>query len=227
MEREYCNIGTKVSPEAYKTLIRICAKKRITLYELVQIIGDIVLRYMSDEQNLTPDMEAAIMAFEHQDNWSHAFNLCDHTKDKEVIEATYYFGDKSVSGVRAVHVHAPFFDQWTQDLNIQHILERTLCLLTPTRYKRMRQMANAKGCTSILELLDFLVNTQDKEDSMKEYREDFEDANRSDYGTRPSEHHYMRSMHRTVDSVNDSLNRQMTIDFGEDDAAMAEEEANA
>lgn len=226
MEREYRNIGTKVSPEAYKALMKICAKKHITLYDLVQIIGDIILRYMSDEHNLTPDMEAAIMTFEHQDDWSHAFNLCDHTKDKEVTEAIYFFGDKSVNGVRAVHVKTPFFGQWTQNYNVQDILERTLCLMMPTRYKRMRRIASDKGCTSILELIDFLINTQDTEDTMREFREDFEDANRSDYGTKPSEHHYMRSMHRTVDSVNDSLDRQMTINFGEDDAALAEEEAS-
>lgn len=213
MEQPYTIVGTKVSPEAYEILKNICAKKDCTLYELMQIVCDTLVRYTSDRHNLSPEMEKAIMMFEHEDQWSHAFNLCDYTADKEVAEATYFIGSKSASGVRAVHVKTPFFGDWSQDYNVQTILERTLCLLFPTRYKRMRAMAVDMGCSSILQLIDTLIDAHSKDGDLQTIRSSFEDASRTDYGTKAADHLYRRKPHRTVDSFNQQL-QQTKIDFG-------------
>lgn len=226
MEKEYKLIATKISPETYELIEAICAKKKITKYDLLQIVCDMLVRYMSDRHNLTPNMEAAIMLFEHADEWSHAFNLCDYTAEKEVTEATYFFGDPDKKGVRAVHVKAPYFGDWSQEMNVGKIFERTLCLMMPTRYKRMRQLAQECGCESQIELIDMLINDRCSHNSLQEIREGFEDAARSDYGTKPTDTPYKRKMHRSVDSVNEQLARQQVIQFDEEDEHTAEMEAN-
>jgi len=225
MEKDFKIVATKVSPHTYTLLKRIAAKKKVTLYEMVQIVCELFVRFTSDSTNLTPDMEEAIMLFEHLDDWSHAFNLCDYTTEKEVTEAVYFVGDKNKKGVAAVHVKTPYLGDWTQDVNVQRIFERVVCLMFPTRYKRLRQLAIEQDCKSLIELIDTLCSNQIKEDSLRQIREGFEDAARSDYGTKASDAQYRRSMHRTVDSVAQSLQR--TIQFTEDDEELAQMEVDA
>lgn len=222
MEKDYMIIATKVSPETYKLLTQLSAKKQITKYELLQLVCEVLVRYMSDKQNLTPDMEKIIQMFEQQDNWSHAFNLCDYTTDKEVTEAVYFLGDKTKKGVAAVHVKTPFFGDWMQDVNVQRIFERVVCLMFPGRYKRLRMLAVDMNCNNLIELVDTLALNQQKEDSLQEIREGFEDAARIDYGTKATDTLYKRKMHRTVDSVNESLQKEIVFD--EEDMRAAEEE---
>lgn len=218
MPRQFKNIGTKVSPEAYEILSSICAKKQISLYDLLQMLCDVIVRYTSDSQNLQPDMEEAIMLFEHMDNWKRAYNLCDYTADKQVTEATYFVGDPKKEGTRAIHVKAPFFGDWTQDTNVSSIFERTCCLMMPTRYKRMRMLAQEHGCHSLIEMIDSMIGEQEKEDSLRDIRSEFEDARRSNFGKKADEDvRYKRVMHRTVDSLNAQLDRTRESDGEEDE----------
>ena len=216
-EENYRMLQTKVSPETYARAKSIERKKGISIYRIIQMMVDTIVRYMDDRHNLTPEIEKAMSLFEHLYGWRDALNLADPTVDKEVGEAIYFLYDPEgkQKGTRAVHVTKPFFGNWTQDENVQHLLERFVCLVFPERYRRLRALAVEEGCSSLLELIDHLIDTHSQDSDTREFREQFEDAARAEnnrpviYGARTKRKH-----HLTPDSMEA---RQSIIRFGPDD----------
>ena len=205
---KYKNLSTKVSPEAWTRMNRIAASRGLSIYDLLQMVCDTLIRYMDDRHNLTEEMELAMNIFEHLTGWKDSINLVSPTIEKEVCEATYYLQDTSGKhkGCRAVHVSKPFFSTWTQDENIQHIIERTLCLIVPERYKRLRTLAVELECTSILELIDKLIDNHSKDSDLQEFRQSFEDANRHEFGKTIEFGHKPKQRHsRSVNNMFDKI----------------------
>ena len=175
---------TKVSPETFKRIKQIEEKLHMKSYGIIQMMVDCIVRYMDDRHNLTPEMEQAMSIFEHMVGWASALNLADPAVAKEIGEATYYLYDKDgkKKGVRGVHITRPYFTEWKQDFNIQHILERNLELLIPETYNRMRRVCAQLGFDSMLEFFNFVVDHFSQEQDIAELRSIFEDAARSDNG---------------------------------------------
>ena len=194
-------IATKVKSNIVPLLERICAKKGMSLYTLFQLYCDVTVRYMSDRHNLTPEMERIMTQFEHMEGWGKAFNLADYTTEPEVCSALYFLGDKGKQGVRGVMIERPFFGKVEEDVNVQSILERTINLLYPERYKRLRRVAVELGASSILEMFDMLIEDKIKDSEVKFYRDEFSDCERSDFGRKPSDHVYKRKKHRSVEEM--------------------------
>lgn len=205
-------ISTKVNNETYKLLSRLAKKKGITLYEMFQMVADTFRRYMSDEHNLSLEMEQVMAVFEHMVGWEQALNLADPSANPEIAEATYFLVAKGRKGARASHVSRPYFGEWRQTENVQEILERTLSLLFPQRYKKLRYLAVEMECNSILELIDLMIDAQTIRMLNDEYRKDFEDCERSEYGKKPWDAPFVRKHHKTPDTM-----RQQTIHFEADD----------
>lgn len=216
-KEKYTPTATKVKPETERRLIALARKKGLSKYTLMQMVIDTLVRYMDDRHNLTAEMEQAMSIFEHMEGWKDAFNLADYTTNPEVTEATYYLGDAHKKGARAVHVSRPFFGQWTQTYNIQQILERTLCLLTPERYRRLRALAVEMDCGSLLELLDQMIDQHTRDADLRDVRASFEDNDRSDYGRKPVSSPYVRKHHKSPEQMT-GLNNN-TLNFSEDDEA--------
>ena len=194
-------IATKVKSNIVPLLERICAKKGMSMYTLFQLYCDVTVRYMSDRHNLTPEMERIMTQFEHMEGWGKAFNLADYTTEPEVCSALYFLGDKGKQGVRGVMIERPFFGKVEEDVNVQSILERTINLLYPERYKRLRRVAVELGASSILEMFDMLIEDKIKDSEVKFYRDEFSDCERSDFGRKPSDHVYKRKKHRSVEEM--------------------------
>ena len=216
-EGKYEMLQTKVSPEAYARMKSIERKKGITDYGLIQMVVDTLIRYMDDRHNLTPEMEKAMSIFEHMEGWRDALNLADPTVEKIVGEAIYFLYDEEgkKKGARGVHVVKPFFGNWTEDENIQHIIERVFCLLIPEHYRRLRLLAVELGCSSQLELLDYFIDHFSKEADLRELRRDFEDADRAENG-RPLAYG-QRTRRKKHQSPNDMDGEQHIIRFTDDD----------
>lgn len=195
-EKKYVVVATKVSPDANSRLEALAASKELTKYELIQMVCDTLIRYMDDRHNLTAEMEQAMSIFEHMTGWKNAFNLADPTTDPQVEEATYYLVSSGKKGFRAVHVTRPFMGDWQEDANIQRIIERTINLITPERYMRLRRLAVDFECSSLLELMDKLIDMHSDDVDLHEFRKTFEDANRTDngkpleYGAKTKSVHY-------------------------------------
>ena len=209
-DKGYQVVATKVSNYIRERMQELLKSRGMTEYEMLQMVYETLVRYMDDQHNLTPEIERAMSIFEHLKGWKGAFNLADPSADPKIIEATYYLGDTSKTGVRAVHVERPMLleldSQWTQTINIQQILEQTICLLMPERYRRLRILAYDNECSSILQLIDMLIDEHSKDGDLREIRQSFEDANRSEYGRQPAESPYKRKHHKTVndDRVTDT-----------------------
>lgn len=207
-EREkYQMLQTKVSPEAYRRMKSIERKKGITDYGLIQMVVDTLIRYMDDRHNLTPEIEQAMSIFEHMEGWAEALNLADPTVKKVIGEAIYFLYDEEgkKKGARGIHVVKPFFGNWTEDANIQHIIERVFCLLIPERYRRLRLLAAELGCSSQIELLDYFIDHFSKESDVQELRRIFEDADRAENG-RPQTfgQRTRRKKHMSPDDMGDN-----------------------
>ena len=204
---DYVVINTKVSRPAALLLERLCAAKGLSVYELNQMVLDTLIRYMSEECNLTVEIEKAMAIFEHMVGWKQALNVADPAVSKKIVEATYYLTDAADKkhGVRAVHVIRPFFGNWQQTYNIQDILKRTLRHLCPERYARLERLAADLECGDILEVIDQLIDMHSHDADIKAVREEFEDINRAENGKA------IEYAARTKRKMHYSLNDQPTI----------------
>lgn len=178
---KYQVISTKVTPRAKLILDRLAKKSGMEIYELLQLCCDCLVRYTSDQFNLTPDLERAMGIFEHQVGWAGALNLADPNAKAHISEAVYFLTSKKKKGTRAVHVNRPFFGDWQQNFNIVQIIDRVLELTVPERYKKLRLLAAEMDCKSVLEMLDVIIERWGIEAlNADELRRDFEDCNRGD-----------------------------------------------
>ena len=201
-EGKFVTVAGKVSAWCYGRLSRILRKRGLNIYQMIQNFCDSIVRNMDDRHNLTPESEKIMATFEHMIGWEDNFNLGDPNVKPEVSEATYYLTDEDgKKGVRVMHVEKPFFGQWTQNFNIQQILERFMCLTFPQLYKRMRFIAVCRQCASIFELLTEIVAELEEEEKKRELLEDFEDADRGDWGQKPHEHPYRRRHEKSDDTL--------------------------
>lgn len=218
VEEKYQMMQTKVHPATYARMVRVAKMKGISEYGLIQMVIDTLVRYMDDRHNLTPEMERAMSIFEHMEGWRDALNIADPSVRKIVGEAIYFLFDEDgkKKGCRAVHVTKPFFGHWSEDMNVQHILERVLCLLMPERYRRLRALAVDMECSSMLELFDKLIDHHTREEDAAELRRGFEDADRAENGKPLA---YGQRTRRKKHASPDSL-------FGNDPTETTEPETN-
>lgn len=200
-EGNYTVVATKVSSETHELLMKIVAKLGMEKYGLFQLMADTIIRMCDEKHNLTPELNKAILMFEHPDSWKKCFNLCDYTTEPEILEAVYFLHDPHKKGVRVVMVERPWLegsDQWQCTYNIQTIFEQLMAHMSPERYRRLRLLAFDNDCNSLLELLDTMIDELSKDADGAEIRTWFEDADRSEYGRKPADQPYRRKHHKTV-----------------------------
>ena len=58
-------VATKLPRTAAERLAKIAKKKKTTIYALIQMCCDTIIRYMDDRHNLSEEMERAMAIFEH------------------------------------------------------------------------------------------------------------------------------------------------------------------
>lgn len=204
-KKEWVQIATKLSPEAYGKLRELCAKKQMKPYTMLQNMCDVVIRYMDDRHNLSPAIEEAMRIFEHLEGWQNCFNWADWQAKPEVGEATYFLQSPGQPGTRAVHITKPYFGEWTETRNIQLIVERVICLLMPNRYKQLRQMAVELDCTNLVELIDKICAEHVKEEDAKALRDTFEHNDLSEQGRKQWEERYKRHKNHDIDKLYPSM----------------------
>ena len=196
-------VATKLSPEAEEQLSRIAKAKGMTKFELLRMVCDTIIRYMSDAHNLTPEIEKAMSIFEHMTNWADHFNFADPGIKKEVAQAVYILhdADQKKHGFRATMVSKPFCGDCEQTENVIDIFERLFNILMPELYLKLYKARILLECSRVTEVISMLVDAEIIEHMNEEYRREFEDAGRADnarrigYGERTKVHPY-----RTPDS---------------------------
>ena len=186
-------VATKLSRQAAERLAKIAKHKGMTIYELIQMVCDTLIRYMR-----------AMSIFEHMVGWADALNLADPTVQKEIAQAVYIFQDANGAkkGFRAVMVDKPFMGQWTEDQNVMHIFNRIFNICMPDLYMKLFRARILLGCNNVSEVINLLADAQVIMHLNDEYRKDFEDADRADNGHAVQYGQKTKGLqHRTPDSV--------------------------
>ena len=206
----------------------------MTIYELIQMVCDTLIRYMDDRHNLSEEMERAMSIFEHMNGWADALNLADPTVQKEIAQAVYIFSEvESVDkkerkkGFRAVMVDKPWMGMWTQTENVMDIFERIFNICMPELYMKLFRARIILGCERVSEVINMLADAEVIMHLNGELRQEFEDAARMDNGKGYGYGMKTKSLqHRTPDSVSDDHRYQQThIVFDDDDKELADIEA--
>ena len=216
-------VATKLSRPAAERLAKIAKHKGMTIYELIQMVCDTLIRYMDDRHNLSEEMERAMSIFEHMVGWADALNLADPTVQKEIAQAVYIFQDANgeKKGFRAVMVDKPFMGQWTEDQNVMDIFERIFNICMPELYMKLFRARIILGCERVSEVISLLSDAEVIMRLNGELRTEFEDAGRTEsgktieYGQRTK-----RKKHFSPDDI------QTHIVFDDDDREIADMEAN-
>ena len=223
-DERFKNVSSKLSTYAIERLTRIAQKKGMSIYTLIQMVCDTIIRYMDDRHNLSTEIEQAMSIFEHMVGWADALNIADPTANKEVAQAVYILqdanGDKK--GFRAVMVNKPWMGIWEQDVNVTHIFERLFNILLPELYMKLFRAKIILECNSVTEVISHLLNAEIIEHMNDDFRRTFEDASRTDNGR---EYAYGKKTKAKQHRTPDSLAQDQRIKFNDDDKGLADEEA--
>jgi hypothetical protein len=226
---KYKNVSSKLSKYSIERLTRIAHKKHMSIYTLIQMVCDTIIRYMDDRHNLSEEIERAMTTFEHMTGWADALNLADPTVQKEVAQAVYIFqdADGDRKGFRATMVDKPWMGVWKQTENVMEIFERIFNVCMPELYMKMVRAKIILGCDRVSEVINRLADAEIIMQLNGELRQDFEDAARADNGRPYGYGKKTKSLqHRTPDSVADDQRYQQThIVFDDYDREVADFEA--
>ena len=203
-DEKYVVVATKMRRDAAERLARIAKKKGLTIYELIQMVCDTIIRYMDDRHNLSEEMERAMSIFEHMVGWADALNLADPTVQKEVAQAVYIFQDADgcKKGFRATMVNKPWMGIWDETSNVMDIFERIFNICMPELYMKLFRARIILDCERVSEVINMLADAEVIMHLNGELRQEFEDAGRADNG---KEYGYGKKtkglQHRTPDSL--------------------------
>ena len=213
-------VATKLLRTAAERLSKIAKKKDMTIYVLIQMVCDTLIRYMDDRHNLSEEMERAMSIFEHMVGWADSLNLADPTVQKEIAQAVYIFQDSEAKkkGFRAVMVSKPWMGIWDETANVMDIFERIFNICMPELYMKLFRARIILGCERVSEVINMLVDAEVIMRLNGELRQDFEDAARMEngkdygYGQRTK-----AKQHRTPDSV--AMDQRIKFDDYDRDVA--------
>ena len=227
-DEKYKNVSSKLSKYSIERLTRIAQKKNMSIYTLIQMVCDTIIRYMDDRHNLSEEIERAMAIFEHMTGWADALNLADPTVNKEVAQAVYILqdADGEKRGFRAKMVDKPFCGIWTETDNVMDIFERIFNICMPELYMKLFRARIILGCERVSEVINMLADAEVIMHLNGELRQEFEDAARADNGRSVGYGQKTKGLqHRSPDSVSeDHRYQQMHIVFDDDDATTTDYE---
>ena len=227
-DEKYKNVSSKLSKYSIERLTRIAQKKNMSIYTLIQMVCDTLIRYMDDRHNLSEEIERAMAIFEHMTGWADALNLADPTANKEVAQAVYILqdADGEKRGFRAKMVDKPFCGIWNETDNVMDIFERIFNICMPELYMKLFRARIILGCERVSEVINMLADAEVIKHLNGELRQEFEDAARADNGRSVGYGQKTKGLqHRTPDSVSEDHRYQQThIVFDDDDATTTDYE---
>jgi hypothetical protein len=201
---KYKNVSSKLSQYSIERLTRIAQKKHMSIYTLIQMVCDTIIRYMDDRHNLSEEIERAMATLEHMTGWADALNLADPTVQKEIVQAVYIFqdADGEKKGFRATMVDKPWMGVWKQTENVMDIFERIFNICMPELYMKLFRARIILGCERVSEVINMLADAEVTMHLNGELRQEFEDAARMDNGKGYGYGQKTKGLqHRTPDSV--------------------------
>ena len=172
-------INTKVTPSAKKRLDTICRKYGFSLYDMLQMMCDCLIRYMDDFHNLDENLIRIIRMFEGLPGWKNAFRLTEDMSDAQVMEAFYVLRHPKGKGAsRLVHVRRPVIegdaDSWQVTYNSQEQLKRFIELTNESLYKHLHMIGVELGTQSFIDTIHRIADAYSENPDEVELRLQFE-----------------------------------------------------
>lgn len=187
MKSELKTVATKVTPHCHELLERICAKRNVSIYNLLSMFIDIIIRYMDDRHNLSTEIERAITLFDDFPLKRKMLCIADSMDSLEAITAVYILGSRSRQGQKAVLVERDAFDRLTEDWNTSHIIDKVMNVCCPSLYKKLRIKAIALHVDTVFAVIEYNMHIAETEDDLTALRDEFEDCRRTDFGQTPAD----------------------------------------
>lgn len=184
-KHDMITIATKVSPEAAARLKNICVKRDITLYDMLQMMCDCMLRYMDSAHNLTQELNQLMAIFDGMNNWDNSISLAEPMDQKRIIEAFYILAEIGKQGHRVVHVKGDANNLFREEsYNMVEALEMFVCEAFPTLYRKARLAGVALDTNSVFETMYKLIDEAIIDSEEAENRKQFEDNTWAENATR-------------------------------------------
>lgn len=203
-ENKFEQIQTKVSPEMFARLKAIEIKHGVSIFKMLRMLAECIIRFMDDQHNLSEELIRVILMFENIPGWKRSICLAAGVEDMEIVEAFYVLREKGKNGNRLVHVERPVMagdEQWTATYNIQTMFERWMELMNPSLYRHLRQLSVDFGNESILDTIITIANRYKENEDMVALRLEFEQIDWHK-GARMSEQQPMqRHNNKTMESM--------------------------
>lgn len=205
MDKDSIQLKTKVSPEQYARLEAICKQYGYTIFKMLRMLSDCIVRFMDDRHNMSDELKRIIRMFEDLPGWRKSICLADDTQELGIVEAFYVIASKRHKGFRLVHVERPMMDgdseNWTSTYNVQRMLERFIELTNPSLYKHLRQLAVDLGTESIFDAIHVISDFYMENPDEKELRLQFEDNDWHQGAQMHEESHRKRGYSHDMDYI--------------------------
>ena len=226
----YVTVATKV-PAHVADLLSILARQRgMEVYELLQLLLNGFITAAKADGPLSPELKTLIEAIQVDSSWKNAFSFTGISSTTDIEQAILILRQRDIhghpkQGYGIAMIDHPFCGGTTMNICVDDILERVAEVSMKGLYKNLRQMGVMLNTQSLRETLTLMCDAQLIEhlneefaNEMPGYGEHHDYGKQIEYGKKTK-----RVPHRTPDSVANS--KQQTIQFGEYDFQLAEEEA--
>lgn len=221
----FVNISTKVPPNVAQLFDVLAQQRGMQPYELLQLLINGFIAAAKHDGPLTPELRLLIDSLKLDVAFSKAFNFASPTARAEIAQMVLILQQPGRKGFGMVMIDRPFMGEATVTYCIDSILERVTEVGMADLYKELRQMGVRLDTNSVRETLVVMCDAQKIHILNEEFANEmpglgnFHDYGKAiEYGKK-----HKRVPHRTPDSLANS--QQQTIQFGEYDCQLAEEEA--
>jgi hypothetical protein len=171
-------IATKVSTFVKERIGRICKKRGLNEYDMLQMMCECLIRFMDEEHNISEEMMKVIRMFENLPGWKTTVRLTEDFEKVQVVEAFYVIRRKGKTGSRLVHVVRPTMENdaegWQCNYNTVQQLERFMELTNESLYKHLRCLSTDLGTVSLLDTIHTIANLYRENPDEGELRLQFE-----------------------------------------------------
>lgn len=207
-------VATKVSKESKSIIDAICEKLNITVYDLMQMCLDAIIRYTSDQFNLSEELNKLIRLFDGMKDWEKSITLTDPLERQAIVGAFYILAEAHKKGQRLVYVDSEVCGQRYASENVQEMFEMLMNILLPKGdYKIIRQLGVELGTSSAFETITQILNEYKTNPDEKTLRDMFDSCDW--VGVRHQHDEADRSRRTMVNSMEAFERKQRSIEFDE------------
>lgn len=211
-EQEMVVVATKVSKESKAIIDSICAKMDITIYDLIQMCLDALIRYTCPQFNLTEELNTLIRLFDGLKDWDRSITLTDPKERMQIVGAYYVLAQAGRKGNRIMYTDGSVCGHAEYTYNVQEMFEHLVSVLLPVdTYKAIRRLGVDLETSSAFETITKIVNEYDHNPDIDELRKLFED---NDWVGNKHQHDEGERAKRTmVNSMEAFERRQTSLQF--------------